>query len=419
MKNIKKIIIILLVLLVILAIILTCIIFTNQGDEISEDYEAPSASELLDEQIQLVDNYNNYYMIQNAIVSYYTYISEKNSEAVYEILDKVYIDENQITIDNILTQVDSLSVENFSSSIIDMYEKQGYANTSYCVHGTINYTIDRQENLEFYLIVYSDTGNLAYSIEPITANDFEEIVNNTKNIENKDVELNSYNKLIYANINDESIISNMLRDFKDKAMNNPEEAYNMLDEEYKQARFSDYSAFENYIENSEINYALISQYTKKYGEDVTRYMCTDQNGNTYIFYVTDVMKYTVILDTYTIDLPEFVEEYNNSSDAEKVILNIQRIFEAINSKDYSYVYNKLDATFKQNNFPTLEEFEQYMENTFYDNNSVGYTTYQTSGNLHIYELSITDKDNIENTPITKNFIMQLLDGTNFVMSFNV
>ena len=60
-----------------------------------------------------------------------------------------------------------------------------------------------------------------------------------------------------------------------------------------------------------------------------------------------------------------------------------------------------------------------MEDTFYEKNNIGYTTYQTSGNLHIYEIQATDANNSASVPVTKNFIMQLLDGTNFVMSFNV
>ena len=200
-----------------------------------------------------------------------------------------------------------------------------------------------------------------------------------------------------------------------------EMVYEKLNQEYREKRFETYEEFDSYAVNNIMNSVSmrIASYQKSEHEGYTQYTCADQNNNYYIFYITDIMNYTLILDTYTIDLPEFVAEYNSADDARKVQLNISKVFEAINDGDYNYVYNKLDDTFKQNNFPTLEEFEQYMENTFYDNNSVGYTNYQTSGNLHIYELSITDKDNTENPTVTKNFIMQLLDETDFVMSFNV
>ena len=68
----------------------------------------------------------------------------------------------------------------------------------------------------------------------------------------------------------------------------------------------------------------------------------------------EVGKYSVVLDTYTIDLPEFIEKYNSANEKTKVGLNIQKVFDAINNEDYEYVYNKLDNTFKQTNFKTVQ-----------------------------------------------------------------
>ena len=50
---------------------------------------------------------------------------------------------------------------------------------------------------------------------------------------------------------------------------------------------------------------------------------------------------------------------------------------------------------------------------------VTYGKYQTSGNLNVYEVNIKEKNNENSNTITKNFIMQLGEGTDFVMSFNV
>ena len=154
-------------------------------------------------------------------------------------------------------------------------------------------------------------------------------------------------------------------------------------------------------------------------ENYTQYVCKDQNENYYIFNETGIMDYTVILDTYTIDLPQFIEKYNNSTDAEKVLLNIQKVFEAINHGDYGYVYDKLDNEFKQNNFPTETEFENYIKQNLYENNSISYGKYKTSGDLHIYDINIKNKDDENSITKTKNIIMRLEEGTDFVMSFNV
>ena len=215
-----------------------------------------------------------------------------------------------------------------------------------------------------------------------------------------------------------------LEDIKTDLMYNIEEAYEKLNIEYKQAKFPTLESFQEYVEENRdrINSITISSYqrfAREDGKEGYQLVVIDTNKNYYIFNVTAVMQYDVLLDVYTVDIPMFIEQYNSATDAEKAALNLQKVFSAINNKDYQYVYNKLDSTFKQNNFPTLADFETYAENTFYDNNSVGYTNYQTSGDLHIFELNITDKSNPTSSAITKNFIMQLLDGTDFVMSFSV
>lgn len=57
---------------------------------------------------------------------------------------------------------------------------------------------------------------------------------------------------------------------------------------------------------------------------VIQYICVDQTGKYLIFKEKSIMDYEIILDTYTIDLPEFVEQYNSSSEDKKVQFNIQK-----------------------------------------------------------------------------------------------
>ena len=125
-----------------------------------------------------------------------------------------------------------------------------------------------------------------------------------------------------------------------------------------------------------------------------------------------------MLDTYTIEVPSFIERYNSASEINKVQLNFNKVFEAMNMGDYEYVYDKLDSTFKQNNFPTLNDFEEYINNNLYTKINVEYGKYETSGNLYILELNLKNAEN-EEQQVTKTFIMQLKEGTDFVMSFTV
>ena len=128
------------------------------------------------------------------------------------------------------------------------------------------------------------------------------------------------------------------------------------------------------------------------------------------------MEYTLILDTYTIDLPEFLEKYNNSTDQQKVALNIDKFMQAINAKDYKYAYNCLADSFKNNYFKTQEEFENYAKENFYSSNNVEYNEFDTQGDVYTYSVILTDKETSEQK--NKTFIVKLEEGTEFVLSFN-
>ena len=118
-------------------------------------------------------------------------------------------------------------------------------------------------------------------------------------------------------------------------------------------------------------------------------------------------------------MPEFTEQYNSANDSEKAGLNLQKVVDALNDKDYKYVYNKLDETFKENNFPDLDKFKQYVEDNLYTSIEAEFSDYKNSGNIHMYDVSFKNKKDQNDTPITKTFIIKLLDGTDFTMSFNV
>lgn len=132
-----------------------------------------------------------------------------------------------------------------------------------------------------------------------------------------------------------------------------------------------------------------------------------------------MLDYTILLDTYTIDLPEFTEKYRNSTDEQKVLLNIQKFFEAINHQDYSYAYSKLDETFKNNNFKTIAEFETYMKKNFFSKSKLAAGKVEKQGNTYLYDINMSDATGKDANTKKKSFVMQLKEGTDFVMSFQI
>ena len=131
------------------------------------------------------------------------------------------------------------------------------------------------------------------------------------------------------------------------------------------------------------------------------------------------MKYTAILDTYTIDIPEFNKKYEESKAQEKVILNINKFMQSINNKDYKYAYSILADSFKQSNFSSQAEFESYVKTNLFENNEFDYEEFGDEANTYYtYQVRITDKTGVNNKQITKTFIVLLEEGTNFKLSFN-
>ena len=440
--KIKKIIIILIVILLILGTVLAILLISKKNTEYGSVNAQADLSDIINQQITEVTDINNYYIVKNYINRYYLYLTKTsnenvitaepitteeqesiNKQAVYSMLDTTYINSTSLTVDNIFNNIEQIDE---STVIIDkMYFAPMTTNMSiYLVSGKTIAEATSEEK-EFKIIVKMDMANKTLSL--ILGEMAEEIfdtnsLGDTLNIDTETtIEPNDYNQYEYNNISTDEYITDMFNEYKTYLISYREEAYSRLDNEYSSKKFANFEEFNEFVAHK-IKSIVIAKADKvrttQYG-NYTQYIINDQYGNSYIFRENAVLDFDVILDVYTVEIPELTEQYNNSTDAEKVLMNIQKVFYAINDGDYNYVYNKLDNTFKQNNFPTLESFETYMKSNFYENNSIGYSNYRTSGNLHIYDISITDADNEESTTVTKNFIMQLLDETDFVMSFNV
>ena len=194
---------------------------------------------------------------------------------------------------------------------------------------------------------------------------------------------------------------------------------NKLNEEYRKSKFGNMATFKKYLkENTKKHVSMkLKRYQKNENNDYAQYVGVDENGDYIIFRLNSVINYNVILDTYTINLPEFTERYNKASDEEKVLLNIQKCFAAINDKDYNYVYSKLDNTFKSNNFKTLADFQKYISSNFFEKNEISASNARKQGDIYMYDIKIRNEEGTKS--ITKTFVMRLNENTDFVMSFGI
>ena len=235
-----------------------------------------------------------------------------------------------------------------------------------------------------------------------------------------EIQENEYNKYKYAKISEDRKYIYLLQDYVEQELYDIDSAYESLDAEYKNKRFKDLNDFKEFAENrkNQLKKSYVYEYSKIEYDGYTQYIIKDQYDNYFIFKETAVLEYSILLDSYTIDLPQFTEEYNSADVQGKVNLNIQKFIQAINSKDYNYAYNCLSSGFKDNYFKSVEEFEKYVKENLYNNNNLEFKKFEEESNLYKYTINIINIENSNNI-VEKTIIMKLNEGTDFEMSFNV
>ena len=454
MKKSKKIIIIIMLVICLISIfiLLSLLKGEEQSEEAREELELEQdISNLTDNAFIEVDSYNIYYSVDNILNQYIGYlkningdeqfdwerlgiseeeaisaIKEEGTKSIYSALDEQYIESCNISENNIIAIAEELKQNgnydeniNYSLRIEEMYMAEISTDiVIVLVNANIN-------DKDFNWIVKLDLQNSTYSMfgqEYIDEYNYSKDMDISNiDISTNSIENNEYNLFTYMDVTTDYIVTQYFSDFKDRMLNDTEYSYELINEEYREKKYGNYNNYENYVNNNyyEIQAASISKYLVNNYENYTEYVCVDQNGKYYIFREENMLKYNVILDTYTIDLQDFKDKYYAGDEQVKVGMNIEKIIEAVNTKDYSYVYNKMDETFRNNNFGSIESFEEYIRNNFYEYNEVEYTSFTNEGDTYIYTIEIKNaKDegaDIKNCTI----IMKLLEDSNFVMSFNM
>ena len=425
MKKLK--IIIVLVVIIIIAITGTLIyIYANKpkGGSASEN---SGVDRKIEDDLVRVKNKTNFYAVKSCIDKYYLYLANQNAktEAIYNMLDKEYIVAKQITKDNMMSNSPKFD-ENQEVTITDMYVNDKTNEISIYVAEGILRGRNTLNTSKFKIIVKLDKLNRTFGILPqdYVQEKYGKVELNTSlQIEvPKEIEKNNDNLYDLRNITEESYVQDLFNRYKNELRYIQNLAYQELDEEYSKIKFDNFSKFQEYIKNNykEIVVGRLDKYQKTFENGYTRYVFIDTKGRNYIFKETAPMKYTVIMDTYTIDIPEFLEKYNKGTVQEKVILNLNKFMLALNDGDYKYAYSVLADSFKSNYFKTQEEFEKYAKSNFFQNNKFEYTKFGNDTNTYYtYDVTITDADVKQMSQKNKKFIMRLGSGTEFELSFNV
>lgn len=359
---------------------------------------------LLTEKVTKVENRDQFFSINNHVKKYFDYKKQNNTEAVKAI-------SGDTTINN----------DDFQSR--EMYLLNKITNYTVYVYGKV-----KQQNsyIDEYLIVNLDYRNYTFSIRASSKEEFENAKNNRvqkKYEEDVIIQNNSYNEIILAEKADDfQVLKEYFEDYKFKAIYYPEQAFILIEENYKKEKFNNnLEQYKTYIKNNLETFqdANIVKHTIKNENGEIKYTFADNYNHYYELQETGIYEYTIILDNYTIQSKEQKEQYEGLSDEQKALSNIDKVMKLINTKDYQTVYQYLNVDFKNTNFPTIEAFTTYMQANFFENNIVGKIA--TRKEEKIYLLKVPYKESLSSAAEEdeKTFMVRLGEGTNFELSFEI
>lgn len=415
MKKIMKYMIIVF-LIIILLIVILLYLFKKNNNEInineSESIDSNAYEVQVEEKVKKVESTELVFNIKKCIQNYIDYINDNNYDAVLEVLDKNYIESNKITKDDIKQTCKDYLKSCFI--VNDIYQKDVTIMKKLYFVDVKLMDIDTYEDKgssKFTIII--DEVNQTYAVIPEIINDDNYNYNFTIEYDDE----NYYNEYIYINYPEIEIFTEYFNYYKELAKKRPEDAFNLLDKEYKEKRFNNsLELYKEYLIDIDINNIYPDKISTNFKEDYKEYICIDKKGIYYIFTEISPMQFSVKLDTYTLISNKFKETYDSASDEEKVSININKWLEMIKNKDYYNAYNILDENFRNTNFGSVESFKNYIIQKYNDNftNKVegikyyGDSLYSTSVNIKIVDQERKDI-----------FIVKLQENRSFVLSFRV
>ncbi len=300
--------------------------------------------------------------------------------------------------------------ENFTAEKMKYLE--GKRINSYLVEGK-----SKNENKKCFILKV-DIYNLTCEINEIKSNSINEI---KLEIEEKEIQENGNNNFEYIQMSYEDMARMYYKEIIQMELNDYEKAYSMLDEKYKGIRFPTIESYKKYIEEMQdiLKNSVISKYNFEEKEEYREYILVDNFNNSYTIRATGVKEYKILLDNYTIKVDTYEEEYNKQEEEEKVKYNIYIFIQMINTKDYSNAYTLLAKGFKDNYFKTEKAFEEYMKDKWFNYNLQTELNIKQEGKNYVCDLTLRDGPGAASKQANKTIIMQLKEGTDFVMSFTV
>ncbi len=241
------------------------------------------------DKLSFVDDYSTFFSVTGEVDNYINYIAKNDKNNIIKLLDKEYINSNNI---------EELEFDNYTSFTSFEPKKIDYVkigkNYLYLVNGIIidiDYYTTTIIDDNFMVLVLNDVLNNSYSVYPVDSKNYEETIDSIKkiNIDNNDVNVMIKSK----QLSDTEVCKLYFSDYVSKLLNNTRAAYDILDGEMKK-KFASYDDFDKQIKDNLDKFTSLSKLCKKDEYKNGRiYSVIDNNENSYFFTENGVMNYTV------------------------------------------------------------------------------------------------------------------------------
>lgn len=114
-----------------------------------------------------------------------------------------------------------------------------------------------------------------------------------------------------------------------------------------------------------------------------------------------------------------VGELAGKGERDRMEYYVKSFVNAVENKEYEEAYDMLYEDFKKNYFPTLNDFEEYTQNTFPTLCSIDYTNIERNGDVYVLWITLSDSLAGKDSAVEMNFVVQENDLNDFVLSFTV
>lgn len=116
---------------------------------------------------------NRYYTVNSAILKYYSFINAKDKEKVLSNLNQSFIEEKNITVDNITEQIAFYDISVSFKPDVMCYKDLKAGITSYLVKGNVVKMNVAENVAEQYFEVILNGKDMVYNLQPITKEQYE------------------------------------------------------------------------------------------------------------------------------------------------------------------------------------------------------------------------------------------------------